>query len=180
MLSPRQSFFFFTSWFTFELCSLVASSPPKTFEQLHMKCEMCVVAHVVVFWFFFIWYHRLRADIMCFTVVFKSPFQGSFLRLPLEKDSSEPLCFFLSHQSFKCVTIRFRKQLIVHIQTMVRGACELYIPYSPFTCAQKEGDCIKVVRDKDLNVADCENVHLYFSALSSAQWTLQKGEICRQ
>lgn len=58
------------------------SSPAKTFDQLYMKCVLLSL--------FIIW---LRVGIMCFTDTFKNPFQVSFLCLPLQKDSPEPLWF---------------------------------------------------------------------------------------
>lgn len=139
-------------------------SPKDFWTALHEMCCRCSCCC-------FIWYHRLRADIVCFTVAFKNPFQVSFLRR-----LTRATLFFLSHQSFKSVAFRFRKELIVHTQTMIRGACELYIPYSPFTCGQKEGDCIKVALDKDLKVRCCEKSPFMFFSVCHLVTELSRKE----
>lgn len=69
-------------------------SPKDFWTALHEMCCRCSCCC-------FIWYHRLRADIVCFTVAFKNPFQVSFLCLPLEKASPEPLCFFFLTRALK-------------------------------------------------------------------------------
>lgn len=59
---------------------------------------------------------------------------------------------------------------------MIRGACELYIPCSPFTCGRKEGDCIQVALDRDLKVRCCEKSPFTFFSVCHLLTELSRKE----
>lgn len=170
MLLPRQSFFFFfTSCFTFLFVPLLFHLPQRLLNSFTWN-----VLSLLLLLFYLISSAACRHHVLYSR--FQKSISGFFLVFTFGKRLTRATLFFLSHQSFKSVAFRFRKELIVHTQTMIRGACELYIPYSPFTCGQKEGDCIKVALDKDLKVRCCEKSPFMFFSVCHLVTELSRKE----